>query len=433
MTPTLKRYGLVGLILVVLTVVFFVALVVAPPMGERALAGSDRFVFGLAFFLGLLVFYLLSDELAVHLVTKLYALPREEAAGLVERIFFGLPDVPPFDPVLNVKEGYVDPDGPAVMRKVGGPGFLKVAYDSAAVTERGGRLVRILGPGWHKLHAFERVWDVVDLRPQHRVVTTKAVTRDGIPITCTVDLVFRIADDGSEPSLDRPYPFSEEAVFTASTIQRVRERTGKDRIIPWANRIASGLVDGTVRDALERLTLDELLFLDEQEEPPLAALGARLQENIRQNAASLGVHIESLRLAPVQPEEEAISRQWLEAWLAEWQRYIAGRRAQGEAEQLEAVELARIQVLVELITGMQQAIQNLDRKGMEVPPTFIVLRFLEAMRSLTVGDPLLRSTMPQQTEALLHLLESLRQQLPPPGSGEGTTASGQNWPALPPL
>jgi hypothetical protein len=116
----------------------------------------------------LIVAPMAAKGLLVQFTQRLYALSPEDAKELVNHILDGLPVYPPFEPSLRVDKGRVDPDGPEVLRKVGGPGFLSVGHDSIAVIARGGIIVDVKGPGFYRLEPFMKVWDVVDLRPQRR-------------------------------------------------------------------------------------------------------------------------------------------------------------------------------------------------------------------------------------------------------------------------
>ncbi len=124
-------------------------------------------------------------------------------------------------PVLRVQASQVDLDGPPIVHQVGGPAKLSVDLHNVVVTSRMGTLYRILGPGFHDLEAFG-VWDVVDLRPQRRM-TVEFVTRDGIPASCQVSIVCRIAPPGDGASSSREtdappsFGYDVEAILNVTT------------------------------------------------------------------------------------------------------------------------------------------------------------------------------------------------------------------------
>ncbi len=404
-----KQYGL-WLATVVLALAFAVIVFLVAP-GAVLL---DVLFVSLMFGVGVGLLLRMVQEVMVNFLRQLYKLSYEDAEGVLNRIMFGLPTMPPMDPILGVKEGHVDPDGPEVMRKIGGPGYLSVSFENAAITTRAGRLERILGPGFHALKPFEQVWDVIDLRPQRRTVTASALTKDGIPVSCQADIRFRIDSGENEPTEDAPYPFSEDAVLIAAVKQRVRLRSGRDRVIPWTNRIAGGVLEGALKDRLEKFRLDDLLSIQDRNEAPWAALEAELEAEVKKSALELGVKVERVHVGSVLPAEEEISQQWLETWQAEWHQQSAAYLLAGEISQADALEKAQLNSQIEMLSLLQQTMQNLSRSGEEIQPELIVLRFLDVMRSLTVNDPMMRVLMPQQADNLLHTLDTLQKSLNKP-------------------
>ena len=82
-----------------------------------------------------------------------------------------------------------------MVEKIGGPATLIVYANSAVVLEQAGRLTRIFrGPETLKLKPFERVWDVLDLRPQSWPFEVNARTKDGIPIKYEANVQFQLAE-----------------------------------------------------------------------------------------------------------------------------------------------------------------------------------------------------------------------------------------------
>jgi len=89
-------------------------------------------------------------------------------------------------------------EGDEQIQKLGGPAMLFLRADtfSAVVLEKAGKLTRVArAPGDCHLKPFEKVWDTLDMRPQHWATEAAAITKDGIPITYAVEVQFRICDD----------------------------------------------------------------------------------------------------------------------------------------------------------------------------------------------------------------------------------------------
>lgn len=366
---------------------------------------------------------------AHSLVRQLYGLEDEEKdieADFIYHRFYGLPLRPPYPYTLRVEAGRVSPEAHLVLRKLGGPGFISIAHDSAVVTARVGRLERVLGPGFFKLRPFEYVWDVVDLRPQKRTVRIEATTRDGVPVYCDAEIRFRIDAGDQKPSLERPYPFLEDAVFRAAV--RQRRRAGK-AIQRWESRVADGILDGEVRDRLERLWLDEIVLPDDQQKTSmLRTLEQDVEQAVREAARGLGVLVEEVQLGPIIPLEEDVSKQWVESWRAIWQQHISTDLAQGEAATILYGERARIMAQANFLVKMGEALK--PYQNVEVPPALVMMKFLEVIRSLSDSDPAVRSFMFNEAESLRRLVTDLTTSLgETSGAAEGLSSASASLPS----
>ncbi len=412
MIPDRFMYIFKYFLVVFVLALVFIALVMVTTIIMRPVTGFSLFtplILGLAFFLAL--WHPLRSFLAwAHsIVTQFYGLEDEEGAteNFINARFYGLPTRPPYLYTLRVEEGRVLPSGPVALRKVGGPGFISISHDSAVVTARLGRLERVLGQGFHRLQPFERVWDVVDLRPQRRTVRVEATTREGVPISCEAEIRFRIDSGDTKPSLNQPYPFLEDAVFRATTRQR---RRGDGSIQRWESRVADGILDGELRDRLERLWLDDIVLPDDsQKRSLLSTLEAEVEEAVRAAARNLGVYVEEVRLGPITPLEEDVSRQWIESWRVIWNERAAIELAQGEAAMALLPERARMLAQADFFLKMTEALKPFSE--VEVPPALITMKFLEVVRSLSESDPAVRSMMFNQAESLRRLVSDISRSL----------------------
>ncbi|MBN1486384.1 MAG: SPFH domain-containing protein [Anaerolineae bacterium] len=414
MSGKINARTVIGLSVVIFTLVFAVLLLFGFPSlySERQLT---FFILVMAFGMSLGLAFAASIGVLIQFAQSFYDLSFDDAWDLVNRIVFGLPKQPPFSPVLSVREGHTDPDGPATMLKLGGPGFLGVSHDSAVVTSQFGKLKRILKPGFHKLEAFERVWEVVDLRPQRRTVEVEFMTRDGIPAHCEADIRFRISSGEEPPTESVPYPFSEEAIMTATTIKRVK---GEGVFQDWTGRISGGVLDGDIRDLLEQYRLDQLLnpqYWSEEGQPErelepqtLGSLEVQLEGAAKKAGANLGIEVESVQLGPIMPAEEAISRQWLEFWQAKLQSYADRKVNEGEAKYTDVVMQARISAEANLVTTMLKDVQHMVNNGVEVPSQLIVLSFVDVLRSMVERDPEVQKEMFKQIESLMQIINVLQ-------------------------
>ncbi len=346
------------------------------------------------------------------------------ASGLLFRILYGLPEEPPFAPILGAREGQVDPDGPEIMRKVGGPGFLSIGHDTAVVIARGGTIINVLGPGWHRVGPFERIWDVVDLRPQRRNLHVETHSRDGIPIYCDAEILFRL-DNGEEPpeeteTFDYPYPFTEKAADNVLkvTAGKVVLKPGGKRFTDWSTRMPNGILDGVIRNTIEQYRLDEYLTPADNGEPLFAKLERDIEKQVREDGLKAGARVLRVTLGPILPMEEAISQQWVESWRSEWDMATHELEAEAKALGTEAIKKARVLAQADLVTTIMEGLRDFDTVDPNLQETIIMMRFMDAMRSLAETDPLVRGLMFKEAEGLQRIIKTMteitQQPSPPP-------------------
>ncbi len=99
---------------------------------------------------------------------------------------------------------------------IGGPGYVFISTDSAALFEKPDGTSRVLGPTTRRLHlieGFERVRRIISLREHQLTTSVSARSRDGLPIEVKdVQVLFGIYRGGRQPTAKEPYPFSPTAL-----------------------------------------------------------------------------------------------------------------------------------------------------------------------------------------------------------------------------
>lgn len=343
-------------------------------------------------------------EISAHFVRSLYKLDEMGAArSFMRRMLFGQLG---FRPWLLAIEGKLGADEKHVLIRVGGPGRLIILNDTAVLLQQAGRLTRIETQGFPKLKPFETIYDVIDLRPKRKQHEVIAMTKEGIPITCEVDITFKIEDGGQEPTNDIPYPVQKEAVFKAITSQWARHidiaRTGK---LNWEDLVVVGYADGVLRSILARYPLNQLIrpvkLEDGQEKPPRQAIRVELEGEIRGEVPALGAKILHVDLGDIRVDDK-VTQQWIEAWQTEWESWRRERQAMGEAEYAQQVEAAKAQAQIDMIAAIAQAVQSLDMDDPRVASQHLLLRLITILR---------RASSEPRTRALLssHVIRILRE------------------------
>ena len=357
----------------------------------------------------------------------LHDVSAEDAAGLVDRMVLGSDPYVVRAPVLRVQAGQVDLNGPPIVHKVGGPAKLSVDLHNVVVTSRMGTLYRILGPGFHDLEAFERVWDVVDLRPQRRTLTVEFVTRDGMPASCQVSIVCRVAPPGDGASNSREtdappsFGYDVEAILRVTTSKCVRKVEGSHRVVDWVTGIVSDVLEETVRDRLELHRLDEFLNpqygLEDEDGPPRIAtspklitdLESEIEAEVRAKARERGVVVDRVEMGTVRPAEDAISRQWLEFWQAKLQKGIDRYTMEAQASHEQLAANARFEARVTFVNRMLEEMQSYHEEGLTVPPQLVIASFMEVLHSMGNLWPEARQVLMREVGNLMCVVGALQE------------------------
>lgn len=382
----------------------------------------------------------------------------EEASGFLHRNVLGMSAL---RPLMIVKEGRVFVGAGSLYDRIGGRGLLIVYNDSAVVLEKGGRLTRVLGPSFGFLEPFERIWEIVDLRPQRWPLTVDAMTKEGIPISCEADITFKIDDRfidqwGNEQTkqpvgteaqfptseeidseiakelrnawIAEPLPYTNEAVFKAATSiwVRIKQPKHEEQLRKWTGRVMFSEVEGPLRSILARYRLDWLMQPSRPEHPR-----EEIRELLKQKlleafpvgnsigARILDVNLGQIYVRDVKDEQgrkielsEKVYTQWVEAWQSGWEQRAVESRAEGEAE-LARLEAAQVQAQAEMVLTLTEAIRPLVASAEELPPYLLAMRFVETLRWMAY-DPFKRAFMPPEIMRTLDQLQKMLGKADPP-------------------
>ncbi len=308
-------------------------------------------------------------------------------------------------PSMHIRSGRLDMEAPPLLYRVGGPARLIVDHASAVVTSRLGWLWRVVGPGAHALEPYERVWDVLDLRPQRRSVQVHFMTRDGIPAFCQATVVCRVASgsratSGSQGAGGTLLPFGcdKEMALRVSTARCLVDDGGHVSLSDWASDFAHEVLARTVRNRLERLHLDE--FLNPQywtmargdegepvlEPQPMPEIEKQIEWEVRRLGQRYGVAVERVEVGVVYPEEEAVSKQWLDHWQAKLQS------APGETRPRALVEDVQRRAQALFIAHLVRRLDQLARRRGGLSDDLVIATFLQSLRDLKQSESLRRIT-----------------------------------------
>jgi hypothetical protein len=399
--------------------------------------------------------------LGSHFIRSLYDADNlREAAKFLNRNVLGMRGL---RPVMIIKEGHVAVGAGSFYDRTGGRGLLIVYNDSAAVLEKGGQLTRVVGPSLTLLKPFERVWGVVDLRHQRWPLTVNAMTKDGIPISCDVNVTFKIddrfidetgsvrvksplktnpesvtddaiAEELRKAGIAKPLPYTEEAVFRAATSNwiRIRQQDHQEQLRRWTGQVVIGGVEGTLRNILADYRLDWLLQSPQPDrDEPRREILRELERQLEKAFCvgnSVGARILDVELGQIEVrdvENEAgekievpneVYTQWIEAWQANWQQRTAEKQMEGEAE-LARLQAAQMQAQAEMALTLTESIRPLVADGEEASSYLLATRFIETLHWMAY-DPWKRAFMPPEIMRTLDELEKVLGQAYRPPSGK---------------
>lgn len=140
--------------------------------------------------------------------------------------------------------------------KIGGPGRVRVSLENVAVFEKINGEPEIIGPTsgnrffTRTLDGFERLRQVIDIRDLTMTINElTSRTKDGIPITVqNIRMLFSVVRDTPYTTLNRPYPYSQDAI-----LKLVYDQSKG----PWTAAIVS-LVRSELLAFIGEHTLDEI-------------------------------------------------------------------------------------------------------------------------------------------------------------------------------
>lgn len=163
--------------------------------------------------------------------------------------------------VLNIRDGNELPvEGHLPLFRIGGPGFVNVHLENAALFEKIDGSPHVIGPTVERrvlLEGFERLRKVIDLRDHKEEFDVRGRSQDGIRLTAKdVQVVYSVFRGHQQPTYECPYPFDPKA------IERLVYEQGK---ASWIVAIGN-LIRGELWDFFARHPLNEFLAMIQQPE-----------------------------------------------------------------------------------------------------------------------------------------------------------------------
>ncbi|HZY45628.1 MAG TPA: NBR1-Ig-like domain-containing protein [Anaerolineae bacterium] len=303
----------------------------------------------------------------------------------------------------------------AAMEMIGGPIWLTVTDRTAALTERGAKLARILGPGVHLLHAHERVRGVVDLQIQHRRQKQKTLSKDGIPLELDVDLTFRVGERDIEGEAPPPPPppigprarirlliglpvspmlleASKPHRFSREAIRRIVYETpiaSPDAPTDWTAGFTLMRTGELAKEFAER-RLDDLSSPEDPDIHPLREIVEGGLTKIRAEVAPSGIDILNMEIGIVEPPADIkghVTEQRISNWMIEWKRRATILKSEGDAIAMQAQEEAHAEAQANMIQALTEGFRIATAGNASVSSEVIAMRFIDALEALMHSQP----------------------------------------------
>jgi regulator of protease activity HflC (stomatin/prohibitin superfamily) len=182
------------------------------------------------------------------------------------------------------------------------------------------------------------------------------------------------------------------------------------------------MAKGTMIGILAGYRLDEFIFPERAGEEPYRTLRNELLRKLRVSLDSLGIDVESVSIHRLDLPE-GVTEQYIDYWKSHWESQMLLSLIDGQATEVEEMDIARAEAEITMIQAIQEGIQRARREGATIHMEEVVaLRLVEALEMMARQSqqlsPLPKSLLPQ--------LGNLRKQL-----GEGDVGHDLKLPETP--
>lgn len=344
----------------------------------------------------------------LYVIQKLYDLPDRATARefLPQRI--SAATIP-----LGITEDRLAKREASVILRVGGPGLIRVANGNVITTEKNGRFHRILGPGRHILQRFEYIHTLIDLHAQERSESNAPfTTKEGLPIHTDITVVYRLSTGEDPPTKANPFPYSYDAVRHAAYAHTVKKN---GELTTWQD-IPLGAAKGTLGSIIAKYSLNELLQPDNPAYDPHHAIKSELERKLQANLEKQGIELVRVRIGQFKLEQQ-VTDQFIKYWQSHWQKQSQIIRADGAANALEEIEVARAEAEITMLRAVLEGLERAQQEGEgDAMGEIFALHLLEYLEKIAWQN---RQIQPLPNRLLPQLQEL--QQLIAPQRNQGKT------------
>lgn len=275
--------------------------------------------------------------------------------------------------------------GNPFLQFLGGPGLVLTDCAHAAVLYDGFQY-RVAPPGLTFTNVFEQLFAAVDLRPQLRVTTIPAETRDGMKTKTLVFMPHRIATGGQEPKVGTAFPYDEQALLKAVTqdiyVEHSWSRDESDKAtevvkrVPW-DELVLMIGPAIFKDALVKYTCNELHDTRNGQRDPRVEIGNEFRTRLRERMRDYGIEMVGGGLSNIMPEEY-VTEQRIDNWAARWKKRIEEEMGAAEASLTEMLE----PIWLEAQLSVYRELASILEKAHDLSEEVVALQLVEALGAI---------------------------------------------------
>jgi len=302
------------------------------------------------------------------------------------------------------------------------------SYQALSLT-KGASFVRAAGPRFVNLYKKEKIRQIVDLRTQLRVQEVRFNTRDGIPISTKVSVIFFVKRNLEDHPENTLYPFDKEAIFQLSYLDTVDAQGNEWK---WTEQLTPRAA-ALVTQELSQFKLDGLINIPPSAVSPLQEISGRVQKAMQREFEAKGIKVLVVRAGRLDLPEK-VQKQNISTWQADWKSKIEVEQASSKAEVIRRMKQARARAQVKTIETIIQNLEAMRQEGESEAQQVIILRLIDALEeAITADTP--GAFVPQQimaslvTDTSAQVRAHLDEQLALPASGSEEDESGEDQPS----
>jgi hypothetical protein len=264
-------------------------------------------------------------------------------------------------------------------------------------------------PGLTFTGLFDRVDQIVDLRPQLKAFYVEALTEDGIRIRVLAFAFFKIRAHPQQQGRFWVDGESDQAILQVMRAQPVEdaERRGWDDLVPMtAQRI--------LQDIITQYRCNELCAGDQPDwlphgEIPWEVIRRKFTAQLTNAMAAKceAIQILGAGIANLEPVERGVMQRRIENWRTEWTRRMMIQMGEGETEAMRLISQARAQGQAEVIRILSKEAEDMDTVDKDILGDVLTLRLLEALESMARRPPVQQLLPAEATETMKYLRRAI--------------------------